>query len=431
MTRCVVGIAAVVLGISGAASVEAQTAAQPLSLQQAEQLAIATHPQIQAAEYSAEAADEVVRAARSAYYPTAFASLTGADATTGSRIAAGALNNPIILGRVAGGVAVNQMVTDFGRTSALVSSAALRADSGRHDVDRHRADVLLQVDRAYFLALRAQAVEKVAEDTVAARQLIVDQVTAQAASGLKSGLDLSLARVNLSEAQMLQLQARSDVETAFAALTAALGRSDAASYALSETPLPPPPPLDAEALVTVALQDRPDIIAERISEQAAAKFADAEGALRFPSVSLALAVGAAPYHEIGISEHYSAAGINLTLPITTGGLIEARQAAAALAAKGEEQRLRDLQDTVAQDVRAAWHDAQTAFQQMDLATQLLAASSDAADLAQARFDIGLGSIVELTQALLSKTRAEIAVGTARYDYQIRTAVLKYQTGQLK
>jgi outer membrane protein len=68
---------------------------------------------------------------------------------------------------------------------------------------------------------------------------------------------------------------------------------------------------------------------------------------------------------------------------------------------------------------------------MDAATQLLAAASDAADLAQTRFDIGLGSIVELTQAQLSKTRAQIAVATARYDYQLRTAVLKYQTGQLK
>ncbi len=405
--------------------------AQTLSLQQAEQIAIANHPQVQIAEYSAQAADEAVRAARSAYYPTALASLTGADATPGSRIAAGGLNNPIILERFAGGVAVNQMLTDFGRTNALVSSAALRAATGRHDVDRHRADVLLACDRAYFMALRAQAIEKVAEETVATRQLVVDEVSAQAASGLKSGLDLNLAKVNLSESQMLLVQARNDVENAFAGLTAALGRSDAETYVLADEPTPPPPAPDAEPLVTEAMHSRPDVIAAQLSEQAAMKFADAESALKLPSVSFALALGAAPYHGIGIDERYSAVGVNLAWPITTGGLIGAREAAATLNAKGEEARLKDLQDNIARDVRTAWRDAQAAFQQIDLAHELEASANDAADLAQARFDIGLGSIVELTQAQLSKTRAQIATATARYDYLIRSAVLKYQTGLLK
>jgi outer membrane protein len=430
MTQLPIRIAFVLFIVCMAAPARAQSA-QALSLQQAQQLALANHPQIQQAEFTSQADDEAVRAARSAYYPTAFASLTGADASAGSRIAAGGLNNPIILERFAGGVGVSQLVTDFGRTGALVDSMSLRADTGRRDVDARRADVLLQVDRSYFMALRAQAVERVAEETTTTRQLVVDQVTAQTASGLKSDLDLSLAKVNLSEAQMLLLQAKSDVDTAFAALTAALGRADAASYTLADEPLPSAPPPDPEALVTEALRDRPDVAAVQLSAEAARRFADAEGALRLPAVSMVAAVGTVPYHVAGLTDKYSAAGINLTVPITTGGLIGARHAAATLAAQSETQRLRDLQDRVARDVRTAWHDAETAFQQMDAATQLLAAASDAADLAQTRFDIGLGSIVELTQAQLSKTRAQIAVATARYDYQLRTAVLKYQTGQLK
>ena len=101
----------------------------------------------------------------------------------------------------------------------------LRADAQEQDVTLVRADVLLDVDRAYFDALRAQAVERVAEQTVGARQLVVDQVTALAASGLKSGLDLSFARVNLSQAQLLRLQARGDVQAAFAALQHGDGRA--------------------------------------------------------------------------------------------------------------------------------------------------------------------------------------------------------------
>ena len=100
-------------------------------------------------------------------------------------------------------------------------------------------------------------------------------------------------------------------------------------------------------------------------------------------------------------------------------------------ARAEEQRLRDLENRVARDVRTAWLDAQASFLRLDLTEQLLSQASDAADLAQARYDIGLGSIVELSQAQLNKTRAELEQATARYDYQTRTAVLRFQIGALK
>src|SRR5471030_1384478 len=86
--------------VLGATSAWAQ-APQPLTIQQAEQMALQNHPQIQAAQYGSLAAKEVVRETRSAYFPYAFGSVTGADAENGSRIAAGGLNNPIIYDRFA------------------------------------------------------------------------------------------------------------------------------------------------------------------------------------------------------------------------------------------------------------------------------------------------------------------------------------------
>src|SRR4051812_22666887 len=91
----------------------------PLTLAQAEQTALQQHPQIQAAELGALAATQVVREARAAYFPTVFGSFSGADAESGSRIAAGGLNNPIIYNRIAGGISFGQTITDFGRTHAL------------------------------------------------------------------------------------------------------------------------------------------------------------------------------------------------------------------------------------------------------------------------------------------------------------------------
>ena len=402
-----------------------------LSLRDAEQRAVQNHPQIRAIQFTALAANESVHQVRSAYFPTVYGSLTGARAESGSRIAAGGLNNPIILDRFAAGFSVGQLITDFGRTPHLVQSFGLRADAQRQEVDNRRAEVLLQVDRAYFNALRARAVERVAQETVAARQTVADQVTALAASGLRSGLDVSFARVSLAEAQLLLVQARSDIQAAFTTLSAAMGLSDSREYDLADEPLPPQPATDSPVLVAQALRERPDVISERFSGQAAAKFADAERALSFPSISAVASAGMAPYRELGLNGRYSAFGLNVNVPLTNGGLLTARRAEASLMARAAEQRLRDLENRIARDVKTAWLEAHTSFLRLDLTQQLLSQASDASDLAQARYDLGLGSIVELTQAQLTRTRAEIEQATAQYDYQIRTAVLKFQLGALK
>jgi outer membrane protein len=413
-------------------TVGAQTPSAPavaLTLGEAEQRALDSHPQIRAGHYSALAATEAVREARAPYFPTAVASFTGAGAMDGTRIAAGALNNPTILDRFATGVSVSQLITDFGRTSDIVKSSMLTADSREKDVDARRADVLQQVDRAYFNALRATAVLKVAEQTVEARQLVADQIDALARSSLRSGLDVSFAHVNLSEAQLLLVQARNDVEASFAGLSAALGSSAPATYQLSDEPLPAAPEEDSVALVGRALRQRPDVAAQRLAGEASVKFADAERSLWMPSISFVGAAGLTPYHQIGLTDRYSAAGINVTVPVANGNLYAARRAEAAFRAQSQDQAIKDLENRVARDVTVAWLDARTAYQRLDLTNQLFAQAADAMELTQARYNLGLSSIVELTQAQLNRTRAEIEQATARYEYQIRSAALRFQIGE--
>ncbi len=414
-----------------AASPLAAQTVQHLTLRDAEQQALAHHPQVLAGQYTAQAGSESVREARSPYYPTVFGNVTGADAQTNSRITAGGLNNPIILDRLAAGVSASQLITDFGRTPDLVKSSTLRSHALQEDAVTDRADVLLGVDRAYFDALKAQAVLRVAQETVQARQLVVDQVSALAASNLKSGLDVSFAKVNLAEAQLLLLQAQNDRQAGFATLSAALGDSQTPTYELAEEPTPPTPPADPDVVVAQALRDRPDVAAERFEHESAAKFADAERALWFPTIAAAAAAGVTPYRQAGLNSQYSAVGINVTVPLFNGSLFTARHAEASFRALAEEQRVHDLENRVARDVRLALLDAQTGFQRLDLTNQLLAQASEALDLATSRYNLGLSSIVELTQAQLNQTRAEIEQASARYDFQAQTAALRFQMGSLK
>ena len=174
-----------------------------LTLPQAEAAATKNHPRVTAALLDSLAANQVVLQTRSAWFPGVAGDFTAGGALNGSRLAAGGLNNPIIYNRVAAGISVGQLVTDFGRTSNLVASSRLRAQSAQQTVAATREQVLLQVHQAYFSALSSQALLRVARQTVQARQLVADQVGELARSKMKSGLDVSFAQVNLSEAKLL------------------------------------------------------------------------------------------------------------------------------------------------------------------------------------------------------------------------------------
>jgi outer membrane protein len=407
-------------------------ASQTLTLKQAEEIALQNHPQIQAAINVAAAAQEQVKQTRSAYYPTATGSATGVDAETNSRITAGALNSPSVFGKYANGVSVGQLVTDFGRTHELVKSSNLHAQAQQERVITSREDVLLGVDRAYFAVLKTQTLLRVADETVKERQLVVDQVNAEFQSKLKSGLDLSFSQVDLSQAQLLQIQAQNSLQAAFADLSAALGYSDQRTFQLADEPIPPQPPADWSQLIQQAMRDRPELVSQRLDVNSAQSYATAERDLWMPTISAAGVAGLAPVRADGLdSTRYAAAGFNVNIPIFNGHLFGALRGEAEAQARAQQDYLLDLQNRIARDVRTAWLNAQSAYQGLSVTEQLLDQAKKALDLAQARYKLGLSSIVELSQAQLNETQAEIAEASAKYDYQTDLSVLNYQAGQLR
>jgi outer membrane protein len=402
-----------------------------LSLKDAEAMALRNHPLLQAATFNAEAASQVTREARSAYYPTAQGSLTAVGALPNSRIDAGFLNNPIIYNRESNGLEVQQLITDFGRTSNLVGSARLGAKAASKSAQQTAQDVLLAVNRAYFGVLRAEAVLKVAEETVKARQILADQVTTLEKNKLKSMLDVSFAEVNLAQARLLLVQAQNDQKAADAELANALGLANPRPFELAEEPMPPAPLADPTDLIVQALQDRPALSSARFSHEAALRYARAERDLWMPTISATGEAGLTPAYQVPLTDRYAAAGINVNIPIFNGFLFSARHQEANLRAKAADQTMRDLADRISRDVRTAWLDAGTAYQRLAVTAQLLHQATLALDLAQGRYKLGLSSIVELSQAQLNLTQAQIADTSAKYDFQIQSAVVSYQMGHIK
>jgi outer membrane protein len=401
-------------------------AGTPLTLRQAEAIAIKNNPQITIGKLRALAAEQYVREARSALLPTANVSLTAVASNPGGRITAGALNNPAVYPRAAGGVSVTQLLTDFGRTNNLLSSSEFGARAEDQNAAATRADILLAVDQAFYNSLETKALVTVAEETVHARQTLVDRIQALTNAKLKSEIDLSFSSVDLARGKLLLLEAQNNFQASLAGLSAILGYPDEQNFQLVEEPSPiTEPDLDVAPLIQKALEQRPEIKALEFQLESAQKFGRAEHDLRRPTVDALGVVGEAPVRDNHIPNWYGAVGVNINIPVFNGFLYSARAKAADLLTEADRQKLLDTQNNIARDVRNAWQDSRRAFERLSVTRQLLEQANLSLSLAQARYNLGLGSIVEFTQAELQKTEADIDDTDAKYQYRLTQIVLAF------
>ena len=405
-----------------------------LTLRQAEDYAMAHQPLLAASQLRAEAETQRVYEARSQFFPQVQAEAVAVKAfDNDSRLAATTgITNPTILSRQSDGGLLSQLITDFGRTYFLTTSARSYALSAAERTEFARQSLLFRVDQAYFSAQGAQALLLVANQTVSTNDMLLQRVKAMAGAELKSSLDVSFQQVNVSQARLLQLQAQARLEEAFAELSAALGLGEKVEFSLVPLELDPLPPDDAGPLIADAWAHRPDILSAREDRDAAMRFAKAETAAHYPVVSAQGGVGINPGTvEHDLPQDYGAIGVNVSVPVFTGGLLTARAREAALRAQAAEKDLADMETETARDVYNAWVEAKTAYQGIAVTEELLASAQQAFKLAQSRYQVGASSIVELSQADLQEIQAQITAATSRFDYQVRRRALDFQMGSLK
>jgi outer membrane protein len=328
----------------------------PMSLTrvQAEQTALKNNPRVTVSQLLALAQHQVVREARSAELPTANGAITAEKALEASRISAGSLTASRLFTHAGAGGNFTQLITDFGRTHNLVLTRKLEEKAANASALATREEIVLAADQAFYDGLTAQAVLQVARQTVKARQATQTQVNQMTQNKLKSTLDLSFANVNLSQSQLLQLDAQNNVDATMAALDAVLGLDHEVTYQLIDdsTQNSAPPPA-FEPLIQTALAQRPDLQSLSFGEQSAQKFARAQWDQRLPSITAAGTVGTVP---IRVDQYYTnnwwgGIGVNMNIPIFNGFLYSAEAKEAKYRAQADAERTRDLRDQIVRDVR--------------------------------------------------------------------------------
>jgi outer membrane protein len=398
----------------------------------AEQMAIKNNPRISVGRLLAVAQHQVVRETRAAELPTVLGSITAEDAEQASRISSGTLTASRLFEHAGAGATASQLITDFGRTRNLVLSSKLQEKAQNASALATTEDIVLATDQAFYNALQAQALLSVAKQNVDTRQTTDNQVSAMTKNKLKSTLDLSFAHVNLSQGKLLLLDAQNNADSAMVALDDVLGLDKQTAFDLiGDASALPAPPADADQLLQLALQQRPDLQALDLNHQAAVKFSHAQRDQLLPTISAMGTAGTVPIRpgsQYYITNWWGGVGVNMNIPIFNGFLYTAQAKEATIRAQAAAEQTRDLRDHIVRDVRTSWLAANTAYQRVAVTEELLKQANLALQLAQTRYQMGLSSIVELSQAQYQQTDAAIGNTNAQYQYRLAFATLNYEIG---
>ena len=404
-----------------------------LTLHDAEQIAIRNNPRIRVAQLLARAQHQVYRQTRAGYLPQLQGGAVAAQANNGSRFTFDGLRSTRLITHAGGGLDFHQLLTDFGRTTNLMASSKLYEKAQDAQAQASTLDIVLITDQAFYDALEAQALVKVAQQTVDTRKTTDQQITELTNNKLRSTIDLAFADEDLARAQLLLLDAQTQYNNAINALTAVLGFDRTMTYTVEETEgtVSTPPP-DQDQLVAMALKQRPDLMALDYDQQAAKKYARAQWEQLMPTLDTMAVVGGTPIRDdqYFTSNWFGAVGVDLEVPIFSGFRYTAQAHEAEDRAQAAQENLRDLRDRVVRDVRDSWLQTNTSYQKIAVTQKLLKASNMGLRLAQARYKLGLSSIVELSQSQLEQTQASIENVNARYEYELSLAALNYQLGNL-
>jgi outer membrane protein len=406
-----------------------------LGLQTAIETSLHNHPLVQEANASLTASSARVDQTKSIYYPQIYANADGAAGA--GRInprfvtPAGAMLQPN-LSTYAAGLLASQRIYDFGMTRNLVESSQFGERAQEQDVNARRALVIVNVQRSYLNSLKRQRLVRIAEETVRERGIIAGQIETLYRQQLKSKLDLDLVRVELVNAESLLVRARNDLKAGFADLNRAMGVPGSEDYTLEDMPIDVKGQRALNDLIADSLA-HPEL--KRAKEQTASAQAKkrAMKSQFLPTVSAIVSGGY--YDTIDPSRNNNlttggwwAAGGVVSMPIFTGGLIENQVKEAAAQEAAAMAQSTNIEQALTQQVTNAYLDTVNFTQQIKLGEELVKTAQEALSLAKQRYKLGLGSVVEVTQAEVGLTASQTKLAEAQYDYKISEVTLAYAAG---
>jgi outer membrane protein len=393
-----------------------------LTLQQCVAIARQRNPTMAAAAFAVDAADARVGQARSAYYPQI--SLSGnynkysvyTDPANGSQ------------DLYQGNATLTQNIYDFGKTPSQVRIQSLGRDAARSDERNTTSIVVFGVKQAYYNLLQAEKNREVAIETVKLTQDQLDQAKGFFDAGVKSKYDVTSAEVNVSNAKLAQIRADNAVKVARVTLKNAMGAPDLADFIIEDTLAFHKNPVTFDDAVQQAYANRPDLQSVLAQKEASKESVSLARSGYYPTLT-----GNANYNRTGdafVPEQSGwSAGVTLTFPLFNGFLTNNQVKEAKQNLNIQKANEESLRQSILLDVQQAYLNMRALEDGVAVAELTVQQAQENYDIVNGRYGAGVGSPLDVTNALVGLSNAKTNYIAALASYKTAEAALLKAMGE--
>jgi len=403
--------------------------AEKLSLRTCIDIALKNQPAIVAAREGVNAGQGRVTQATSPYLPQVSASTGYSE----SRSLGGALGDSISKS-YATSLSINQVIYDFGKTGSTLDAARLGTRSLERDLERVVQETILNVKQSYFALLAARKLLVVAQKTVEQAESHLKQAEAFFRSGSKPRFDVTRAEVEVNNAALGLINGKNNVRLSTISLCNVMGIDPSSDVDIDDILSAPASIPPMEQALTESLKNRPDMLKAGADIDAARATVKANQSNYLPTLSANGAYSWAhgtsemgPYN--GDIQNSWNAGVTLSMPLFEGGLTNGKVSEAKANLRTLEAQRSTLRQSIVVELNQAYADIESATARMAVMELSLKKAQESLDLAQGRYEDGVGPYMEITDAQVASVSAETNHVQALYDYQLATARLYKAMGQ--
>jgi len=418
------------LAALGAPAARAQAPALPTrTLEQCIEIALSRQPLLGAANANVEAGRQRVRQNIAGYLPqiSAHASANENMTSAGQKTGLPGQGNSQQYAYYATGFSLSQVLFDFGKNLDNIQSAQALRDSLAADADTQRETIIRDVKQAYFDLLAARRLRGVAEETLRSNQAQLDLARGRYDVGFATKLDVTRSEVLVANTELDLLTARNAVLVAEQTLRHAMGLTEPLDFELVDVLEAMPVEIPEDKALGIALERRPELASIRAQIRAAQETASARWKQHLPDVT-----GAANYGWSGTSSPLKSSwnyGALVSVPLFAGGLIDAQVGEARATALSLGFQEEALKQDVALEVRRATLDLARAREAIGVSERAREQARENLELADGRYQAGVGNVIELTDAQAQKASAEAEYVRSLYGYHTALAELERAIGQ--
>ncbi len=398
---------------------------ETLDLPRCIDIAVKKHPTITAAANTLQVNLSRIGQAKANYYPQISGSsgYTRSDPPSSSNFVSRSTGP---YDQYTAGVNVNQTIYDFQKTATNVGIQGLNLESARSDLDNVMSQVVFGVKQAYYGLLQAKRNRDVAAETVRQFEQHLDQARGFFEIGTKPKFDVTKAQVDLGNAQLNLVKAENALQLARRTLNNAMGVPTAPDYGVEDNLAFQKLDANLDDSLKKAYANRPDLVSLLTKKKAAEQSIELAKKDYYPVLS-----GNAAYNWAGerppLDRGWNV-GATLDIPLFTGfstkyQVDEARANLDVLSANEET-----LRQSIHLDVEQAILNLGQAAESITVADITAKQAVENLDLANGRYAAGVGSPIEVTDALVAVSNAKTAYVSALYDYKIAVASLEKAMG---